>query len=150
VCKHIQFKWATFDKDSKDHTNLFCVNWAYTKSSLNSIYEVARQVENLKDVKIAIGTEPDSVSVHGLNTPIQLADYTVNNACDLYDATSNGPSLRWLLEHSSEINTPNTNKLFYVEGMVIEFSSSSYSENTTITCVIKGNSRSVCSSIPEI
>ena len=133
MCKQLQFKWVTFDEDSKDYTDLFWVNWAYTKISLSSIYEVARQVENLKDVKIAIGDEPYSVSVHGLNTSIQLLEYTVDSTCNLHEATGNGPSLIWLLGHRSEINTPNTNKLFYVEDMVIEFSAASYSEDTIIT-----------------
>ena len=121
MCKKMTFRWAAPLRNSEEYSGFYqkddlAMGYVYTKASLTSIVEIAKQIENLKYVELTLGPGYRNILIDGLTTPIQFIapvdDFTIEG---------NGPSLQSLVKCITKIDNFNPSKVFCVEDMIIQF-----------------------------
>lgn len=73
-------------------------------------------------MSLILKSDDSKIRIDGLTTPIKLAEYKIIDPFyEKVTSIGNGPSLKWLLEHATEINDPDPDKVFYIDNMAIYF-----------------------------
>ena len=135
--KTLVFKWIALVENDKSATSLYqedlSLNHTHIKASLPLVVDLVKQVETFENVSLSLGSGDNRIFIDGLTTPIRLIERA--NAGHFFKETiltGTGPSLKWLLENTTETNNPNPNKLLYTDDMVVRFEPFK-DEGTTIT-----------------
>ena len=140
--KKLAFKWASFIDDSEEFVGSYSdskigIGYISTKTSLEEIVETVKPLENLTDVKVALGEYYSHVFISGLTTSIELTtSFDVGDYNNMYPVADRGPSVQWLLDNKEVLNTASSNKVLYCKDMAIQVTPYKYDTNVVDITVL--------------
>jgi len=134
MSKKIRFEWVSFINDSEEYigsyfSNKLVISYVNTEVDLNQMAEMARCIQQFKGVNLTLGN--NQVIIKRLNTSIELVDNLyIGDYHNSYTVFGRGPNVQWLLNNRKEIDNLCTDKILYVDDMVVCLTHCCYHKDT--------------------